>query len=295
IKVPSSVDLIRLSEGLSAMESGTDLKREARLLESHPPAISGISDVPAILSEPSIILGEGDSITLWYLPRALAKPIQNHIVSSLFPLHEKLRRSITNQSWRNSEQYFRQGGTPSGCLEFSPARHMQGHSTWKHTPSVSAGLSTSEGKDWAKNICLPSALLSGALSIMHPPLYAAGLQVREKLDAWSRENSPAMQDALEHWSTVYTNLSMMSNQQTPLHRDPQSQSDWYDLLATVGKYDNCFLHIPTLRVQLEYRPGTVVTFSRRLLRHGVIEEGGDQCCLAYYMRDNIHNCLGVPR
>ena len=54
-------------------------------------------------------------------------PPQNHIVSSLFPLHEKLRRSITNQSWRNSEQYFRQGGTPSGCLEFSPARHMQGH------------------------------------------------------------------------------------------------------------------------------------------------------------------------
>ena len=153
----------------------------------------------------------------------------------------------------------------------------------------------SEGKDWAKNICLPSALLSGALSIMHPPLYAAGLQAREKLDAWSRENSPAMQDALEHWLTVYTNLSMMSNWQTPLHQDPQSQSDWYDLLATVSEYDNCFLHIPTLRVQLEYRPGTIIAFSGRLLRHGVIEEGGDWCCLAYYMWDNIHNWLGVPR
>ena len=67
------------------------------------------------------------------------------------------------------------------------------------------------------------------------------------------------------------------------------------LLATVSEYDNCFLHILTLRVQLEYRPGTVVAFSRRLLRHGVIEEGGDRCCLAYYMRDNIHNWLGVPR
>ena len=143
IKVPSGVNLIRLSEGMSAMESGTDLKQEACLLESHPPAISGIGDIPAILSEPSIILGEGDSITLWYLPGALGKPIQvwampllhaecylpsqNHIVSGLPPLHEKLQRSITNQSWRNLEQYFRQGGTPSGCLEFSPARHMQGH------------------------------------------------------------------------------------------------------------------------------------------------------------------------
>ena len=144
IKVPSGVNLIRLSKGLSAMESGTDLKWEAHLLESHPPAISGIGDVPAILSEPSIILGEGDSIALWYLPGVLAKPIQvwampllhaecylpsqNHIVSSLLPLHEKLQRSITNQSWSNLEQYFRQGETPLGCLEFSPARHMQGHS-----------------------------------------------------------------------------------------------------------------------------------------------------------------------
>ncbi|KIM53472.1 hypothetical protein SCLCIDRAFT_31881 [Scleroderma citrinum Foug A] len=58
------------------MESGTDLKQEACLLESHPPAISGIGNVPAILLEPSIILGEGDSITLWYLPGALTKPIQ---------------------------------------------------------------------------------------------------------------------------------------------------------------------------------------------------------------------------
>ena len=55
-------------------------------------------------------------------------PSQSHIVSGLLPLHEKLQRSITNQSWRTSEQYFRQGGTPSGCLEFLPARHMQGHS-----------------------------------------------------------------------------------------------------------------------------------------------------------------------
>ena len=102
-----------------------------------------------------------------------------------------------------------------------------------------------------------------------------------------------MQEALGHWSTVYTNLSLISNRKTPLHRDPQSRSDWFDLLATVGEYQDCFLNIPTLGVQLEYSPGTVVAFSGRLLRHGVIEEGGDRCCLAYYMRDNIHNWLGV--
>jgi len=130
---------------------------------------------------------------------------------------------------------------------------------------------------------------------MHPPLYHAGLEARQRLDAWSMENDPVMQEALGHWSTIYTNLSLISNQKTPLHCDPQSRSDWFDLLTTVGEYQDCFLNIPTLGVQLEYSPGMVVAFSGRLLRHGVIEEGGDRCCLAYYMRDNIHNWLGVPR
>jgi len=66
---------------------------------------------------------------------------------------------------------------------------------------VSAGLATPAGKEWGKNICLPSALLSGALSIMHPPLYHASLEARQRLDAWSIENDPVMQEALGHWST----------------------------------------------------------------------------------------------
>jgi len=87
---------------------------------------------------------------------------------------------------------------------------------------VSAGLATPAGKEWGKNICLPSALLSGALSIMHPPLYHASLEARQRLDVWSMENDPVMQEALGHWLTVYTNLSLISNQKTPLHCDLQS-------------------------------------------------------------------------
>jgi len=46
------------------MESGADMKQEAQLLENHPPAIRSTSNMPAILLEPAIILGEGDSIAL---------------------------------------------------------------------------------------------------------------------------------------------------------------------------------------------------------------------------------------
>ena len=140
-------------------------------------------------------------------------PSQNHIVSGLLHLHEKLQRSITNQSWRISVQYFRQGGTPSECLKFLPARHMQGHLvSWPfwyqhmkltsgidmeaYTP-VSAGLSTLEGKDWAKNICLPSALLSGTLSIMH--LHSTQ-QVYRQERSWMHGQGKIALPCKMHWS-----------------------------------------------------------------------------------------------
>ena len=65
----------------------------------------------------------------------------------------------------------------------------------------------------------PSGILSAALSIMHPALYNAGLDGMEKLSAWAAENDEDMDDALEDWATVYTNVSVIANRATPFHRD----------------------------------------------------------------------------
>jgi len=67
------------------------------------------------------------------------------------------------------------------------------------------------------------------------------------------------------------------------------------MLVSVGNYDDCALHIPSLGIQVLYNPGTVVAFSGQLFRHGVNEVDRARCCLAYYMRDNIHHWLRVPR
>ena len=87
---------------------------------------------------------------------------------------------------------------------------------------------------------------------------------------------------------------MIANWGTPLHRDPHSRSNWYDILVSVGEYKDCYLDIPTLSLKLKYSPGTIVAFSGHLLRHGVNKVDGHRCCFAYYMRDNIHNFLHVP-
>ncbi|KAI5996562.1 hypothetical protein F5J12DRAFT_725589, partial [Pisolithus orientalis] len=97
------------------------------------------------------------------------------------------------------------------------------------------------------------------------------------------------------WPMVYTNISMIMNQLAPLHWDPQSHAKWYDMLVSVGNYSECILDVPSLSLQLDYHPGTVVAFSGQLLWHGMNEVSSNYCSLAFYMCDNIHNWLGVPR
>ena len=155
-------------------------------------------------------------------------------------------------------------------------------------------LAGAAGCEWSKDICLPSAILSGVLSIIHPSLYNAGHLAMQCLHDWAAVHNAGMAAALSHWSTIFTNISLIVNGSTPLHRDPHSRSDWYDMLVSVGDYRDCALHIPTLGIKVLYTPSTVVAFSGQLLQHGVNEVDGARCCLAYYMQDNIHHWLRVP-
>ena len=68
--VESGVDLVRLAESLATMEPGTTVDREQAFLTKFPPTIC------SLLDEPSVVLGEGGIVALWYLPGALSRPTQ---------------------------------------------------------------------------------------------------------------------------------------------------------------------------------------------------------------------------
>ncbi|KAI6155985.1 hypothetical protein BKA82DRAFT_3967452, partial [Pisolithus tinctorius] len=123
----------------------------------------------------------------------------------------------------------------------------------------------------------PLAILSASLSIMHPPLYNASHQAMWQLSEWSAMNDPEMLAVLQHWPVVYTNISMIANWLAPLHCNPQSCADWYNMLISVSNYSKCILDIPSLGIQFDYQPGTVVAFSGQLLWHGVNDVSGN-CC-----------------
>ncbi|KAL4072403.1 hypothetical protein V8B97DRAFT_2023561 [Scleroderma yunnanense] len=217
------------------------------------------SSVTGYLDMPAIILGKGDTIALWYLPGGLAWPMQEHVLGTIYPLEHSLKQSISDFFTQDDHRL-------SGCLEFSPARHELGHATWEDDPAISSALATDAGRQ----------ILSGTLSIMHPLLYDAGLEAMKALRQWSAVADHAMSDALFQWPIVYTNVSVIANHSASLHHDPHSCTDWYDLLVSLGEY-------------------TDLAFSGRLLWHGDNAISGNRYSLAYYMRDNVHNWLNVPR
>ncbi|KAL4068882.1 hypothetical protein V8B97DRAFT_2024555 [Scleroderma yunnanense] len=227
------MDLMWLEDALGSKEAGIDSEQEACLILNYPPSRQG-----ELLTCPTVVLENGGTIALWYLPNALSHTTQATILQSLPPLL-------------------------AGCLEFTPASQMQGHMTHLFSPMISTDLNTDTTFQWTNDMTIPNSILSGALSVMHLQLYDVGIQGIQSMKHWATDNHPCI--------------------------------SWYDVLASVSDYKYCVMHIPSLGIDLMYSPGTVVAFSGCLLLHGVNSVEGNRYCLTYYMRDNVHNFVGVAR
>ena len=136
---------------------------------------------------------------------------------------------------------------------------------------------------------LPHYILGGILNTIHPELYQTSLAASLKLQGEEKHEV-----VLAKWGTTFSALSLISNRSSPLHRDTKSRQDWYDLLVSFGTYPDATLHLPGLGLQFPYRSGTIAAFSGSLLRHGVSDHDADRVCVAYYMREKVHERLCVP-
>jgi hypothetical protein len=144
------------------------------------------------------------------------------------------------------------------------------------------------GYQWLREMRETSALLSAMLRVMHPDLYECGRKTIQELCQYED-----LHPALASWPSVFNAVTILSNRETPLHRDNYSREQWYDILTTIGPYQQATLELPGIGLKLQYNPGTVVGFSGKILRHGVPQCDGERVCLAYYMRDKVHERMGV--
>ena len=99
-------------------------------------------------------------------------------------------------------------------------------------------------------------------------------------------------EVMEMWSSGFSGVQAISNRECPWHRDNKFQSEWYDLLTTIGPYNMAICDIPGVGMQFEYLSGTVIGLGGRILRHRVSAADSERICLAYYMREAVLQRLG---
>ena len=141
-----------------------------------------------------------------------------------------------------------------------------------------------------------SAMVGGILAVVHPELYKIG---RDAILALSKQPHPVstaehIEPVLKEWTSPFSAISVMANRACPFHRDVHGRNPWYDILLTVGEYENGRLDIPGIGIRLLYDSGTIVPIAGKVVRHGVPTCAGERLSIAYYMRDNVHERLGLP-
>jgi hypothetical protein len=149
--------------------------------------------------------------------------------------------------------------------------------------------------EWLQKSQDTLVLVSGILSIIQPELYKLGLQALELLieDPTHCKEPVQLVEILQLWYSPFSAISVISNRSTPLHRDTGGRPQWLDILLAVGEYKHGRFSLPGLGLTLKYNPGTVVAFSGKIFRHGA-ECTGNRACIAFYVRDNVLDRLGLP-
>ena len=147
-------------------------------------------------------------------------------------------------------------------------------------PKPSTNFIKPAALNWLDAIAESNAILSTILVVMNPALYDAGWEIVKRLRATSKIDS----HILSRWASIFSGVSVISNHNTPVHRDGNSRWNWYEILATLGSYRDCSLELPGVGISLEYSPGMVVGLLGNMLEHKVGDFERDRACYAYFMR-----------
>lgn len=149
--------------------------------------------------------------------------------------------------------------------------------------------------EWLRKNRLPFALIGGILSIIQPDLFDMGIQALQILESDPKlcDNPERLRELLKIWHVPFSAISVITNRVTPLHCDTGGRPEWMDLLLALGEYDNGRFSVPAFGYTFKYNPGTIVALSSKIFRHGATCEG-NRAVIAFYMRDNVLNRLGLP-
>lgn len=128
------------------------------------------------------------------------------------------------------------------------------------------------------------SIVSGVLYIIHPEQYQMGRSIQDQM---IRRNRCA--STVRNWPSVMSALSVISNRETPYHRDNQSRMPWFDILTSVGPYTIAPLYLSPFRFRVNNTPGSICAFSGMAMRHAVRKCQLSRISFAWYMREYVRD------
>ncbi|KAI6006354.1 hypothetical protein F5J12DRAFT_721219 [Pisolithus orientalis] len=153
----------------------------------------------------------------------------------------------------------------------------------------SASLKRKATRKWLQLIAYVEKFWSDITTVILPDLARAGSEVVS-----AKTVSVLNEDPLD-WPSVYTNIDVIVNQETPLHEDAGSALTLLDLLVSLGSHDANSL-VPDLGEKFLYLPGTMIFLAGKILSHSVPKWGrGERIAIVHYMKDRVHDRLQVTR
>ncbi|KAG0691568.1 hypothetical protein DFH29DRAFT_1010762 [Suillus ampliporus] len=248
------IDIARYSKLISPKDTGHNEEREEKLLQRCPPGHEGTK----LVEIPTTILDVSGAIIAWYLPDALTDATQKEIWTASDLLAPMLEESVkVDGNWRTNQRWFKPSSeddvlTP-GCINVSLVWFQQGHEN-QLDPQVSASLKGALSEKILKAIARPAAIATAALRVMHPEQYWAGLRAFGSLGEKAQSKElPKMSETLQYWASMFNSLSVISNRQTPNHRDHLSIPECFNILTSVGNYSNARMSMPSLQLEFSGR------------------------------------------
>ncbi|KAK7685093.1 hypothetical protein QCA50_011930 [Cerrena zonata] len=270
----------------SALGCGGNPKKEEDILHQWPPEYH-----PTVrVNRPQVFADPSGRIISWILPSIIPPAYQDTLheaVQILQPWFDKrFHAPEDGGSWRNNSIYFDADNDyiSTGLINVSATWYMAGHKGPAHTTPL---LQRLEGHEFLSLAREPFAVMSGILAITHPKQYNMAKQMKERLMM-----SGQCTEALQRWPMVFTAISVITNWESPYHRDLHEGWQWFNFLVSFGPYKYAPLYLANLGVRVDNPPGTICLFGGKAILHGV-RRVSPRITLALYMRQNIQEELGI--
>lgn len=160
---------------------------------------------------------------------------------------------------------------------------------------VAAELRKPTARLWLEAVQDHIAFLGAVLSVINPNQYNSGISAIEGIRSNPEKvkKRDLLPDLLNIWTSPSLAMSLMSNRDSPYHRNNGGSYASMDMLVSVRNYKEGKFRAPGLGMDFWYSSGTVITFAGCVIRHGATSDA-NRLCLSLYQKENVLLALDIP-